>query len=358
MKERNIDAFYVRDVTDIAYLSSFERVFDSENAHALLVCDKGVFLHTDSRYELACVDAAQNDIVVSAEPISHAAWLQNTIREIFEGKGIVIGVEDTWSVREKNSFLETFKDSLASGKVVLSEECDFAVGVRLIKTPYEIDCLKSAQAITDAAFDYIKSIVKVGMSERELAVLLDRHMIDIGADDVAFATIVAAGEHAASPHAIPSDKRIEANTPVLVDFGAKKNGYCSDMTRVFSIGKPSDEVMTAWDAVVCANEAVEAALCCDVSGVQMHELALSVLKEHGFEGCMGHGLGHGVGMQIHEQPCLNPRNRSLLLCGSVVTVEPGIYLPGKFGLRLEDFGVVTQEGFEVFTRQNHNLAII
>ena len=144
----------------------------------------------------------------------------------------------------------------------------------------------------------------------------------------------------------------------MLDFGARAHGYCSDMTRTVFLGQPSQKMRDAYAAIRSANEQVEAVLKPGVTGKAMHELAERALADAGFAGKMGHSLGHGVGIDIHEQPALSPRNEQPLVPGNVVTVEPGIYLPGEFGMRLEDFGVITPDGFEVFTRSTHDPVIL
>ena len=143
-----------------------------------------------------------------------------------------------------------------------------------------------------------------------------------------------------------------------MDFGARAAGYCSDMTRTVFLGEPSERMRAAYEAICEANERVSALLAPGVTGRQAHELAEAVLAEHGFGGKMGHALGHGVGIDIHEEPVLAPRNEAPLAAGNVVTVEPGVYLPGEFGMRLEDFGVVTADGFDVFTKSTHEMVIL
>ncbi len=143
-----------------------------------------------------------------------------------------------------------------------------------------------------------------------------------------------------------------------MDFGARRAGYCSDMTRTVFLGRPEGRMLAAWEAMREANETVEAALKPGVTGREAHELAERVLAKGGFEGRMGHGLGHGVGIEIHELPVLSTRNEKPLCPGNVVTVEPGIYIPGEFGMRLEDFGVVTEDGFDVFTQSTHELVVL
>lgn len=240
----------------------------------------------------------------------------------------------------------------------LRETTNFVFGLRAAKDAGEIERMKAAQAITDAAFAHIVAFMRPGMTERAVQIELEDFMRRHGAEDLAFSSIVATGANGASPHAIPGETVLEAGQCVVLDFGAKARGYCSDMTRTVFLGAPEGEMLRAWETLRAANEAVEAAICPGVTGAEMHQLAEDILAEGGFGGRMGHGLGHGVGMDIHEDPVLAPRNKELLVPGNVVTVEPGIYLPGKFGMRLEDFGVVTETGFEVFTKSTHEAVII
>lgn len=240
----------------------------------------------------------------------------------------------------------------------LRETTNFVFGLRAVKDAGEIERMKAAQAITDAAFAHIVAFMRPGMTERAVQIELEDFMRRHGAEDLAFSSIVATGANGASPHAIPGETVLEAGQCVVLDFGAKARGYCSDMTRTVFLGAPEGEMLRAWETLRAANEAVEAAICPGVTGAEMHQLAEDILAEGGFGGRMGHGLGHGVGMDIHEEPVLAPRNKELLVPGNVVTVEPGIYLPGKFGMRLEDFGVVTETGFEVFTKSTHEAVII
>lgn len=180
----------------------------------------------------------------------------------------------------------------------------------------------------------------------------------LGAEGLAFDSIVASGENGASPHAIAGSRRLQAGDMVVLDFGARKGGYCSDMTRTVCVGQATPQARAVFAAVREANETVEALLEAGVTGAAAHEHAEAVLERYGFAGKMGHGLGHGVGLDIHELPNLSPRNAAPLAVGNVVTVEPGVYLEGALGCRLEDFGVITENGFEVFTKSTHELVII
>lgn len=367
--EAGIDAFYVRGTSNIAWLTAFDGVFDDEAAHALIVTPGHAVLHTDSRYTLACEAAARNTVIeVDAARRAHADMAAEIVRDAAddlstEPRRFALGIEDDMTLAEFRRLECAFAAGedgafVAPLRAEMRETSGFVFGLRAVKDAAEVERMKAAQAITDAAFAHIVAFMRPGMTERAVQIELEDFMRRHGADDLAFSSIVATGANGASPHAIPGDTVLEAGQCVVLDFGAKARGYCSDMTRTVFLGAPEGTMLRAWEALRAANEAVEAALRPGVTGAEMHQLAEDILEEGGFGGRMGHGLGHGVGMDIHEEPVLSPRNGRPLAPGNVVTVEPGIYLPGEFGMRLEDFGVVTEEGFEVFTKSTHEAVII
>ncbi len=346
----------LRDTSNIRWATAFDDVFDDEAAHALYVSGDRAVLHTDSRYAAACQEAARRTpIKVDVEREGHAAFVARQWNGswLHGMPGAELQVEDTMTIGEyralEKAFPEEFPIGVTDGLVL---------GLRAVKDTYEVARMRAAQAITDTAFEHIVKYMKPGMTERAVQLELEDFMVRHGAQGLAFPSIVATGENGASPHAIPGATVLEAGQCVVLDFGARAYGYCSDMTRTVFLGEPEGEMRRAWEAVRAANEAVEAMLAPGVTGREAHERAEAVLAEHGFAGRMGHGLGHGVGLDIHEEPVLAPRNEKPLVAGNVVTVEPGIYLPGKFGMRLEDFGVITDDGFEVFTKSTHEMVVI
>ncbi len=356
MTQDALDAFSVRDTANITWLCASDGVFDDEAAHALFVpasASEQACLHTDSRYsEAARTAAAQaGSVVVDDERQSHAGFVKDAYGADATG---LLGIEDTITLREYRQFEKV----LAPTKVTLVETDEVVCKLRAVKDDVEVARMRAAQRITDAAFAHIIGFMRPGMTEREVQIELEDFMLRHGATDLAFSSIVATGANGASPHAIPGQTRLEAGQCVVLDFGAKAAGYCSDMTRTVFLGEPTQQMRDAYAAIRRANEQVEAALRPGVSGAEMHELAERALAEAGFAGKMGHGLGHGVGLEIHELPVLSPRNEQPITCGNVVTVEPGIYLAGQFGMRLEDFGVVTTEGFDVFTQSTHDMVVL
>ena len=347
MARRGLDAMFVRNTSNIAWLSAFEGVFDSESAHAAFLDAHRCLLHTDSRYIAAFKQCAQGGPWdVDGESMAHAKWLASLLCADER-----LGIEDGISLAEFRAIERALGEKGLVGRdspVVIEETSDLIVGLRSAKDTYEVECMKAAQAVTDAAFDHICGFMKPGMTERQVQVELEDYMLRNGAEGLAFSSIVACGANGASPHAIPGDTRLEAGQCVVMDFGARARGYCSDMTRMAQ----------AYRVLREANEQVEAMLAPGVSGAAAQRLAEDILAEGGFAGKMGHALGHGVGLDIHESPVLAHRNNAPLQCGNVVTVEPGIYIEGEFGMRLEDFGVITEKGFEVFTQSPHDMVII
>ena len=355
-KKAGLDALIVRDTENIRWITAFENVFDDERAHALVVAEDGAILHTDSRYAHAAHAAAElsaGTVEVDDEVQSHAAFARRVLAP--EGSPLtgVLGFEDSISYAEHVKLTEAFE-----GIDHLKATSKLVVGLRGVKDVSEIVRLRAAQAITDAAFDHIVAFMKPGMTERAVQIELEDFMLRHGAEGLAFRSIVACGANGADPHATPGNTLLEAGQCVVMDFGARAFGYCSDMTRMVFLGEPDEEMRTAYAVLCQANEQVEAMLRPGVTGIEAHELAERVLAEGGFAGKMGHGLGHGVGMEVHEEPCLNTRNKEPLEVGNVVTVEPGIYLPGKFGMRLEDCGVVLEDGYAPFSSHGHEMVII
>ncbi|MCI8468170.1 MAG: aminopeptidase P family protein [Eggerthellaceae bacterium] len=347
----DLAAFLVRDTSNIAWLTAFDRVFDDEAAHVLYVDRDRAVLHTDSRYVTACRAAAEGTpVTVDDAREAHAAFARRLHGDDFTDD---LGIEDSISLAEYRRLEQAFSPSAP-----FRETDGVVVGLRSVKDAGEVARMRAAQAITDAAFSHIIGFMQPGMTEREVQLELEGFMERAGAWGLAFPSIVATGANGASPHAIPGATVLEAGQCVVLDFGARAWGYCSDMTRTVFLGEPDPEMRAAYEAIRRANEEVEAMLRPGVTGRAAHELAERVLDEAGFGGCMGHGLGHGVGIDIHEEPVLSPRNDRELVAGNVVTVEPGIYLPGRFGMRLEDFGVITDGGFDVFTRSTHEMVVL
>lgn len=360
MREEGMARFCCTDLSNVKWLTAFDKVFDDEPAHLAFVSDDEAVLHTDSRYaDAACRAACGGPWSVDASGGFHARWIAEKLSddggEAPDDISSVLAIEDSMSLA---AFRRLEKSLVEQGLAPAVETSDFVLKLRAVKDDAEIEAMKAAQAITDEAFGHIVSFMRVGMTEREVQLELEEAMRRLGAEGLAFSSIVASGANGAAPHSIPGGKVLEPGDMVVLDFGARKGGYCSDMTRTVCMEYATEEAKRVYEAVRTANEAVERMLRPGVTGAEAHELAERVLEHAGYGGKMGHGLGHGVGIDIHEQPNLSPRNTDSLCAGNVVTVEPGVYLGGILGCRLEDFGVITPDGFEVFTQSTHELVII
>ena len=409
-----VDIVYIRSLSNIAWITGFDKVFDTEQAHAVVVSPEKIIIHSDSRYSEALErEASSSEISVDARKSSHAQVLYDFACDfalghpsVFSGStvsdsgfpeecaekesisknshGVLrIGIEDSLTLAEFHLLEKVFKQARYSSNLEGSTEgangnsqeqaktssvstydfefvelSSFIEKLREVKDAQELAYMKKAQEITDRAFSRIVDYMEEGMTERQVQLQLDTFMFEEGAEGLAFDTIVATGSHASSPHAIPGDTILRSGDAVVMDFGAKYGGYCSDMTRTVFIGEPSDDLKQAWHTLQQVNETCEKALKAGIEASSIHQLAEDMLADAGYKDKMGHSLGHSVGIDIHESPALSPSNHKALCEGNVVTVEPGIYIPGHFGMRLEDFGVVTSQGFDVFTKSLHKMFII
>lgn len=356
MAQVGIDAMLFRNTANIQWLTAFDDVFDTERAHALLVTPEACILHTDSRYATACQEAADalgSFIRVNQDRVAHPAFARDALKGLTEAQ-VKLGIENDVPLAEYSALVKAMDQT----PITLMSTSGIGSNLRSVKDGAELARLRAAQAITDAAFSHIVDFMKPGMTERQVQLELEDFMRHHGAAGLAFSSIVACGPNAARAHSIPGDTRLEAGQCVVMDFGAKAAGYCSDMTRTVFLGEPAGKMARAWETLRRANEECEAMIAPGVTGAEVHQHAEEVLEQGGFGGAMGHALGHGVGLDEHEEPVLAPRNTKPLVAGNVVTVEPGIYLAGEFGMRLEDCGVVTDEGYERFSKSTHDAVII
>ena len=230
--------------------------------------------------------------------------------------------------------------------------------LRMIKSPEEIGHIRRAEEITDAAFQHLISSVKTGMTELNLVALLYKFFLDNGAESFSFDPIVASGENSSKPHAIACRREIRRGDLITFDIGCKFNGYCSDFTRTIAIGGIDPELEKIYNIVLEANikglEAVKAGVLCS----EVDAAARSHITKRGYGEFFGHSTGHGVGLEIHEAPRLSTSSSDILAPGMVVTVEPGIYLPGKGGVRIEDLVLVTEGGCEILSKSSKQLMIL
>ncbi|MDD7662661.1 MAG: aminopeptidase P family protein [Eubacteriales bacterium] len=230
--------------------------------------------------------------------------------------------------------------------------------IRQIKDEDELSRIAEACRITSEAFERLLPEIKEGVTEKELALKLEFDMLTHGATGLAFSTIVAAGANGSLPHAVPGDYKVRLGDMITFDFGAKYNGYCADMTRTVALGQPSDEMRKVYQTVLTAQQtardAVMAGKCCK----DIDAIARDYIYSHGYEGRFGHGLGHSVGIDIHEEPRLSMTCSAILEENQIMTVEPGIYLPGVGGVRIEDSVIVKKDGCIPLTSPTRELIIL
>lgn len=235
---------------------------------------------------------------------------------------------------------------------------DFMRQMRIIKTDQEIAYITKAQRIAEAAFTKLLSSMRIGQTEKQIAAALEFIMLDMGSDGVSFPTIAASGVNSACPHAVPTDKPVQEGDFLTLDFGATYKGYHSDMTRTVVFGKPTDEMKNIYNAVWGANSDAIKAVRADISCKLVDNVARSTLDAWGYEEYFTHGLGHGVGLEIHEAPTVGSRSGTTLREGMIITIEPGVYIPGKYGVRIEDMCVVTKDGCNIITETPKTLIYI
>ncbi len=230
--------------------------------------------------------------------------------------------------------------------------------LRSVKTEYEIECIKKAQKITDDAFAHICEFIKEGVTEKEIGLELDFYMLSHGGEALSFETIAVSGKNTSMPHGVPSGKPAEKGDFITMDFGTVVGGYHSDMTRTVALGFATDEMKEVYETVKKAQQTCIDNLHAGLTGIEGDALARSVIVEKGFGEYFTHSTGHGVGIEIHEYPNLNMSNDMPLMPNQIVTVEPGIYIPNKFGVRIEDMVVVTENGCEDLTHSPKELIIL
>ena len=236
--------------------------------------------------------------------------------------------------------------------------CGWMEELRAVKTPEELRCIRTSQEIAEKSLLETLERVAPGMTERQVEAYLTWRLLENGSENGVFGIVAASGPNSALPHAVPTDRALERGDLLLIDFGALYRGWYSDITRTVAIGRAGEEERAVYALVQSACEAAIAAVSGGVSAAAADEAARSVIRQAGYAGFFGHGLGHGVGLDIHELPRLRPGSRDTLRPGNVVTVEPGIYLPERFGVRIEDLLAVEEKGCSRLTRMSRELIVL
>ena len=343
-----LDAMLLTCEANRFYASGFHSTGTDGTA---LVTKDATYYWTDSRY----IEAAQQqvkDATVEMTTIGHgyAAFLNEAVaRHALK----TIGFEDEYmTVAELKSYQDKVKDVEFKGAAKLLTD------LRMVKDPEEIEALIGAQRIAEKALAEIYQDIKPGVTEKEIAAKLTYLMLKYGAENMSFDPIVASGANGSKPHAVPSEKKIEAGDFVTMDFGCIYHGYCSDMTRTVAVDHVTEEMDKVYHIVLNAQLAGIAAAKAGVPGCDVHNAAAKVIADAGYGEYFGHGFGHGVGVEIHESPRASSTWKEPLPAGAVISAEPGIYMPGKFGVRIEDCLIVKDGGCEVIHKAPKELMIL
>ena len=345
LRRRGLDGMLVTDEKNQRYASGFP-ITDG----AVVVGLEKSWLITDSRY-IEAAEAAVDGNLTEVVLYDREHPLTGIIRSVCAGM-VRLAAED-----KKLSHVGYLGYEKALGRELLPAG-DLFETLRASKTEEEIACMIEAQRISEKALETVLHIIKPGMTERQVAAELVYNMLKNGSEGNSFDPIVVTGSKTSLPHGVPGDKRIEAGDFVTMDFGANVDGYCTDMTRTVAVGHVSDEQKKVYDTVLKAQLA-----CCGFAkagykGCEVDKVARDIIYGAGYEGCFGHGLGHAVGIEIHENPRYSPTCSDIIQSGMVMTIEPGIYLPGKFGVRMEDTTFVRPDGCEIVGKSPKELIVL
>lgn len=351
MAELQVDALMITQDVSRYYLSGFYAHDDGlDIAGQLFVGRESMLLVTDGRYtEQATREAPGLPLVI--RKAGFGPILAETIRQQGWQK---VGFQSEWvSVATYQSILAESQDAFelkALGEVVEP--------LREAKDAQEIEYIRQAQQITDETFAHLQSWLKPGMTEQAVAFEIERFMLERGAEGTSFSTIVASGPNAALPHAHPTTRALQPGESITIDMGTRFKGYCSDMTRTFCLGEPDAKLREVYDVVLRAQLACEEGLRAGITGQEADALARNAIEQAGYGEYYVHGTGHGVGLEIHENPRLGrTQAEAPLVAGAVVTIEPGIYISGWGGVRIEDMGVITPTGVDILTRSPKELVM-
>ncbi len=321
----------------------------ASSAGSVFICrDAAVFLIDFRYFEKAKATVDSCEVIQSPPAKVGDLCQQYDIKEMF--------IEATST---PVSQLAAWRQNLAGVSVSDSDKFDGIIAdMRSIKTQAELSYIREAQRMTDETFSYILNHIQPGRTEKEIMLDMEFFMRRMGSEGVSFDFIVVSGKNSSLPHGVPTDKVVQRGDFVTMDFGAVVGGYHSDMTRTIAVGEASDEMRLVYDTVLKAQLESEKVIRAGAVCQDVDKVARDIINAAGYEGCFGHGLGHSVGVEIHENPAFSPRCETVLKSGMVMTVEPGIYLENKFGVRIEDMVYVTDTGSLNLTASRKDLIIL
>ena len=342
------------EVNGLLLTSRYSRHYGAEYDIAegvAIVSKKGCRYFTDSRY----IEAAQKGIKgFEVLMVDREHPYTKLLNEAIADFGITaLGYEEHYLTVEE---MELYESKLTV-KTFIAMHAQIS-GFRAVKEDWELENMRKAQAITDKAFAEMCTRIKVGMTEKELQAELIYCLYKNGGEGLSFDPIVVSGPNTSLPHGVATDRVIQAGDFITMDFGVLYNGYCSDMTRTVAVGFATEEMEKVYNTVLQAQKAGLAATRAGVAGKDIDAAARKVITDAGYGEYFGHGYGHSLGLEIHESPSPNPSNDNPMPVGAVTSAEPGIYLPGKFGVRIEDVVIFTVDGCENITKSPKNLIIV
>lgn len=346
LQEKELDAVLITDEKNQRYATGF-----AFTDGAVIVTKNNAYLITDSRY----VEAAEKAVSERVQVIlfGQDKRLIPCIQEILQNEKIEkLGAEEQkLSYQEYLSYQKTLELDLIPAQAVFLE-------LRASKTEDELEYMRAAQKISERALEDVLGIIRPGISEREIAAELNYRMMKYGAEGNSFDTISITGTKTSMPHGVPGDELVKDGDFVTMDFGCLKGGYCSDMTRTVAVGHVTDEMKKIYEIVLEAQlTGIENARA-GITGYEIDKAARDVIANAGYGQYFGHSFGHSLGLDIHEAPYAMPRSRVIMPEGAVISAEPGIYLPGRFGVRIEDVMILRKDGAEVITKAPKQLIVL
>ncbi len=356
MRKNQIDTIMILSDENRRYLSGYTGEDSSydETAGILVITEKQNILVTDARYDVQAENEAGDLYFINCYTGKLADELIDILKD---AKSKKIGVEAS---RMSYGEYRKLADNISKNNydIEFSDASEILDLLRINKGDEEINEIKAALEIAETAFMEFRNRIKPGMTEKESAWLLEKLIREKGADSLSFPVIAAAGKNSALPHAIPGNKKLKKGEPLLFDFGAKLNGYCSDTTRTLVMGRPDEKFKTIYEILFNAQQLAVDNIKPGIIAHNIDKTARDYIDATEFKGKFTHSLGHGVGLAIHEAPRLSKKDNTVLEPGMVITVEPGIYLPEWGGIRLENMVIVTDNGACVLNKMDYNNYII
>ncbi len=344
--EQELDAMLLLSPVNRRYATGFP-----SSDGAVVLTEKEAFFFTDSRY----IEAARQQVPGATigeitGKMRRSDWLRQVLADC---AGKCLGFEEEWL--SYGAYLRLQED-LPGTELVPAQSIPSRL--RAVKDKEELAAMAAAQAIAEAALERVLLLIRPGVRERDIAAELTYQMLLLGGEGNSFDPIVVAGRKSSMPHGVPGDETVSAGDFVTMDFGCLKDGYCSDMTRTVAVGSATAEMRRVYDTVLRAQEAGIAAVKAGVPGAAVHAAGADVIEKAGYGAYFGHAFGHSLGLEIHESPNFSPSEKRAIPAGAVISAEPGIYLPGRFGVRIEDVVCVTEQGCVNLTSAPKELLVL